>query len=310
MGYRPRSNRASLRRAVVASVALHLVVAGAVVLGVRLTPQGAPRAAAIDTRAGDVVVKMFDEVESIPIAPQPKEPTKPTLSPDPPVEPPAAPVEPPKTPTTKPQPEPARTPHATAVPHALPPDVLNRIRQPRATSLRPPTPTHDPNVKPAANTNAKPPSSTQPIHGAFTRAQSVVYVLDSSGSMGEFGKFAVARAALVTTLRLQPGEVRFQVIAYNTTARPLLPGGCVPASPANVAAAESALAELSAAGRSNHVEAIRRATALRPDVIVILTDAGDLSASAIKPALSAGGKPVVCVARVTANGVSEPRELK
>ena len=197
-----------------------------------------------------------------------------------------------------------------AVPHALSPDVLNRIRQPRATSFRPPTPVTDPNVKPAANTNAAP-AQARPIHGALRRAQTVVYVLDCSGSMGEFGKFATARAALVATLRLQPGEVRFQVVAYNTTARLLLAGGCVPATAANVTAAETALAELSAAGRSNHAEAVRRAAALRPDVIVIVTDAEELSASAFKPALAAAGKSVVvCVAKVAGDGVGEPRELK
>jgi hypothetical protein len=309
MGYRPRSNRTGLRRAVVASVGLHLLIALALVLAVRFTPPAAPQATKVNTRADDVAVKMFAEVESIPITVEPIAPMKPP--PDPPVEPPTTSVDPPKTPTPVPQPEPTRTPRATAVPHALTPDVLNRIRQPRATSLRPPTPMTDPNVRPTASTNAKPPTLARPIHGAFPRAQTIVYVLDCSGSMGEFGKFATARAALVATLRLQPGEVRFQVVAYNTTARPLLAGGCVPATAANITAAETALAELSAAGRSNHAEAVRRAAVLRPDVIVIVTDAEELSASAFKPALAAAGKPVVvCVAKVTGDGVGEPRELK
>jgi hypothetical protein len=129
--------------------------------------------------------------------------------------------------------------------------------------------------------------------------------------MGAFGKLDAARAALVATLRRQPGEVRFQVIAYNSTARAVLPGGCVAAGGANVSAAESGLGGLTAAGRSNHAQGVRAAAELRPDVIVLLTDADDLTAAQFRPALAAAGKPVaVCVARVTADGVAAPRELK
>jgi Mg-chelatase subunit ChlD len=141
--------------------------------------------------------------------------------------------------------------------------------------------------------------------------QCIVYVLDCSGSMGEFGKLTLARAALVRTLRQQPGEVRFQVLAYNSTARQLLAGGCLAATPANIASTETALASLKSTGRSNHVEAVRVAVALRPDVIVLLTDAEDLTAVSFKAVLAGAGKPVpVCVARVSAEGIGAPRELK
>jgi Mg-chelatase subunit ChlD len=141
--------------------------------------------------------------------------------------------------------------------------------------------------------------------------QRIVYILDCSGSMGEFGKLAAARAALTATLRRQSAEVRFQVIAYNSTARSLFPGECVVATGANIARAEERLADLNAAGRSNHAEAVRLAANLRPDVIVLLTDADDLSAAQFKPAFAAAGKSVpVCVAKVTAEGVGTPRELR
>jgi hypothetical protein len=294
MGHRPRSDRRGLRRAVAASVGLHLAIALAVVVAVRSRSE-VKQPHGIDTRADDVAIKMSADERAIPIAfeptkPPPKPPTKP------PVEPPAAP-----------QPEPARTPHATAVPTALSADVLNVIRRPTATALRPPSPMADPNVKPAVATLAA------PIHGAMKAGQSVVYVLDCSGSMGEFGKLLVARAALVATLHRQPAEVRFQVVAYNTTARALLPGALVPASAANLAAADAEVAKLSSVGRSNHAEAVRLAASLRPDAIVLLTDADELSAASFKVALAAAGagKAVpVWVAKVTGEGVAAPRELK
>jgi hypothetical protein len=291
MGHRPRSDRRGLRRAIAASVGLHLLIALAVVLAVRSTPETIERHG-IDTRADDVAVIMSADERSIPIT---FEATKP-----PPAEPPA---EPPAAPPALSQAEPARTPHATAVPNALTADILNRIRRP--TAHRPPSPTSDPNVKPAGATPAP------PIHGAMTPGKTVVYVLDCSGSMGEFGKLAVARAALAATLRQQPGEVRFQVVAYNTTARALLPGACVPASAANRDAAEGELAKLVAVGRSNHAEAVRLALTLRPDIVVLLTDAEELSAASFKIAFAGVGKPVpVFVAKVTGAGVAEPRELK
>jgi hypothetical protein len=131
--------------------------------------------------------------------------------------------------------------------------------------------------------------------------------------MGAAGKLDRARAALRATLRQQPATVRFQVIAYAGTATPLLVtnGTALPASAANVRTAVEKLAPLEARGRSNHLDAIRAALAFRPDVIVLLTDADDLGAVALKPLLGAAPRPVpVCVGQVTAERVQRPRELK
>jgi hypothetical protein len=129
--------------------------------------------------------------------------------------------------------------------------------------------------------------------------------------MGEFGKFAAARAALAATLRRQPESVRFQVIVYAGAVKLVLPGGCLPATAENIAEAEARLAALRPSGPSNHAEAVRRAAALRPDVILLLTDADDLSANKLKPVPAAGGKPVpLFVALVAAEGVGNPRELR
>jgi hypothetical protein len=277
-----------LRRAVAASVVIHAALAVALILSLR-SAEPTPVAPGLDTRIRDVDVAMFDEERSVTIAERIEPPTPQQPTPEPP-------------PSAPPPPEPApgsRPPVAPVVPNALSADVIAMIRRPAAVT--------DPNVKPAAHTAP----AARPIHGAMRAGQTVVYVLDCSGSMGEFGKFDAARAALVATLRRQPEAVRFQVIAYNSTARPLVPGGCAAASAENIARAEAALAGLKAAGRSNHAEAVRSGAALRPDVILILTDADDLHITALKPALAVAGKPVVvCVAKATADGVGEPKEVR
>lgn len=184
---------------------------------------------------------------------------------------------------------------ARAIPNVLPSELVALIRKPGS-----------PLAKPQA---AGGPAA---IHGAFAPGQVVVYVLDCSGSMGAGGKFDAARAALVATLQQQPATVRFQVIVYAGGAKALLASdGALPATEANVRAAAEKLAALDARGASNHREALRAAVAFRPDVILLLTDADDLSAAALKPVLAAAQKPVsLCVGLVAADGVRGVRELK
>ena len=141
----------------------------------------------------------------------------------------------------------------------------------------------------------------------------VVYVLDCSGSMGAAGKFDMARAALAATLKQQPATVRFQIIVYAGNAALLLVSGNdgLFASEANVRAAAAKLAALSARGKSNHLAAVSTALRFRPDLLLILTDADELTAAMFRPVLAAAAKPVVLwVGHVTADGVQRPRELK
>jgi hypothetical protein len=293
MGHHPRSQRTGLRRAVVGSVVIHVAAA---VVGILLiqSRQPATRASGtvVDTHADAVTVRLFPEEVAVagPVAiEQPRaEPPQPE---PPPPEPPASPPPAATADTTG-----ARPPLANVVPQPLSTDVMEFIRRPR-------NPVTDPNVRPAAALAAP------PLHGAMKPGQTIVYALDCSGSMGEFGKFAAARDALVATLRRQPGQVRFQVICYNSTARAVLPGGCVAATAAYIAAAEAGLATLSPSGRSNHAEAVRTAANLRPDVILLLTDAQDLSAAKLRPAPAGAGTPV-WVARVAADRVGPPGELR
>jgi hypothetical protein len=132
--------------------------------------------------------------------------------------------------------------------------------------------------------------------------------------MGEYGKFDRARRALVATLKKQPETVRFQVVVYANIAIQPLPApanGCVAATAENVERMERALQTFQAAGRSNHVEGLKAAVELKPDVVLILTDAEDLSAAKFRGVLRQASKPVtVCVTPVGAEGVGGPREVK
>jgi hypothetical protein len=140
-----------------------------------------------------------------------------------------------------------------------------------------------------------------------------VYVLDASGSMGEWGKLDRAKRALVAALRRQPETVRFQVVVYAGAAELPLPapvGGMVHATPTNVERIGPMLRVVTAAGRSNHAAGLRKALELRPDYVLVLTDADDLAAS-LRTVLPRGGKPVVvCAAKVTAEGVADPVPLR
>lgn len=294
-----RANRAAFRRAVWASVALHAVAAVALVTLVLRDERPAVEVG-IDTRAEASVRMSLPEVEVDVKVADPPLAAVPEVVPAPPQ---AAKPEPQSTQFPSP-PEPA-TPQVAArpAPQFLPPEILARIR---LTSGNP-SPKIDTGVHQAAATSV--PVTTPAIHGPLGAGQTVVYVLDGSGSMGAAGKFDAARRALVSTLKAQPPTVRFQVIVYTGTAYPLLAGNgtAIPATESNIRLATDALAKLEPRGTSNHLGAVRAALAFRPDVILMLTDADDLSATALK----AVAKSVpLYVGRVTAAGVQSPQELK
>jgi hypothetical protein len=110
--------------------------------------------------------------------------------------------------------------------------------------------------------------------------QSVVYVIDRSASMGLGDGLAAARAELLASLRQLPASARFQVVCYSRDADVLRIAGrsdLVPATPDNVRETAQLLDHARAGGSTNHVQALRRALALEPDVIFLVTDAADLS---------------------------------
>ena len=277
-----RTDRTAFRRAILASAVLHLALVGLIVLAVRSRPEPIPGTTRIETR-GDVVVRMFDAGPTIDfLAPVP---TAPDPSDEPPgVEPHAAPLS-----------EIGRTPHATISPRALSAETLAVIGRSVASSR-------------IAGTS-RPVSA---LHGAMRASQSIVYILDCSGSMGEHGKLARARAALLATLRVQPKGVRVQVIVYDSTARALFPGlTCVSLTAGTIETTEVSLRARGAMGRSNHFEALRAAIPFRPDAILLLTDADGLNRNQLRAVLAQLEKPTyICLSRVTASSVEPPHELR
>jgi hypothetical protein len=304
--------RRSFRRAVALSVLLHVALAALLVVCLKQTPQPSP---ALDTRTeGEARLSMrfLDEpTVEMAVAPAPKpEAVPPPMEPKREVDAPA---------TSGPP-----LAQTTPIPRTLPPELLAILKRPSPVGGEvvdvniTPTAMVDVN-SPVAHAHGSPmpaPGSpqTQPIHGPLPDAKSIVYVLDASGSMGEWGKLAKARKALVATLRAQSPVARFQVVVYNGTARALLPtanGGCVRASAENVRLAEEKLAAVEPVGRSDHAAGLRMAMNFRPDFVLILTDADDLAAAKLRGVLTQAARPaIVCVGMVTADGVGVPREWK
>ena len=110
------------------------------------------------------------------------------------------------------------------------------------------------------------------------RGQRLVYVVDSSSSMGKKGALARACQELQQSIRRLPPTARFQVIVYNDTAHFLLrhTSGWLEPTPANIQQVVEALGRQLPEGRTDHEPALRKAFLLDPDVVFFLTDADDL----------------------------------
>jgi hypothetical protein len=112
-----------------------------------------------------------------------------------------------------------------------------------------------------------------------TQARRVVYVIDRSASMGPGGLLAAAVGELCASLERLPTATRFQIVVYHDQPELLLAGRAelVAASLDNTARAARLLKELRAEGGTNHLQALRLALSLAPEVVYLLTDADDLS---------------------------------
>jgi len=112
-------------------------------------------------------------------------------------------------------------------------------------------------------------------------AKKIVYVIDSSMSMGLNGAFNRARAELLANLQQLPADVQFQVLAYNHLEPHCLvqPEHLQFAQPAIVTQFVQALSDrdLLPAGKTNHVAALKHALFLNPDAIYWVTDGDDFS---------------------------------
>lgn len=121
--------------------------------------------------------------------------------------------------------------------------------------------------------------------GQGISARSVVYVIDRSLSMGPTGALARARTELLASLYALHRGVKFQVIFYTTSAETLLasrPNEMLTANTETVQQLESMLAGIHAQDGTDHVKALRCALAYRPDLILLVTDADDLTAAQVE----------------------------
>jgi hypothetical protein len=118
--------------------------------------------------------------------------------------------------------------------------------------------------------------------------------------MGLDGALGVAREEVLASLaRLRPGTL-FQVIPYNREAEPMVIGGraaLVPLDPTTYEQAKETLMVLPPRGSTDHVKALQRGVALRPDVLFLLTDADDMTAKdvAAVTAFNQGGTAIHAV---------------
>ncbi len=184
-----------------------------------------------------------------------------------------------------PEPYPVRVPVAPTVPAAVPPEQqgAGERRAPRPTGPGVREQSHEPGAA-SAGTAAKTARNGTTFFQVETQAETLVYLIDRSSSMGLHGALATARQQLIASLEQLPATARFQVIVYNRTAEPLLAGqpDLMTASPENRQRVALQLSTLTAEGGTDHLPALRRALALHPDVVFFLTDADDLTAEHLR----------------------------
>ena len=132
-----------------------------------------------------------------------------------------------------------------------------------------------------------------------TRAKSVVYVIDRSVSMGPNGGLVKAKQELLASLQRMPAESRFQIIIFNRSAEMLSldsTSGLIPATNENKQQAIKFLASIQPEGGTLPVPALKRALALKPEVIFFLSDGGDWTDRQIQEVISVNrGRAVIHV---------------
>jgi hypothetical protein len=116
-------------------------------------------------------------------------------------------------------------------------------------------------------------SETQ-VFGVTARGSSFVYVFDRSLSMQGPALVAAKRELLGSLSHLKPVQ-QFQIIFYNEKPKIMPPGPLLFADDNGRRQAESFIGSITAAGGTDHVQALELAIRLQPDVIFLLTDADE-----------------------------------
>jgi hypothetical protein len=128
--------------------------------------------------------------------------------------------------------------------------------------------------------------------------------------MGLSGGLRRARAELREALRALPPDAWFQVLFYNRGVEPALPagaGGMLRADPATIGQALARIEEVPASGGTSHLPALQAALWLRPEAVVLITDADDLSPADVQSITRINaGRSRIHVAEVTRPGKASP----
>jgi hypothetical protein len=112
------------------------------------------------------------------------------------------------------------------------------------------------------------------------RGGKFVYVLDRSVSMSEYNAIRVAKHQLMQSLEGLTVDQQFQIVFYNNKPEVLRLGNdsgenLVRASDINRTLAGQFIAGITPESSTSHLAAIERGLAFRPDVLFLLTDAGE-----------------------------------
>ena len=149
--------------------------------------------------------------------------------------------------------------------------------------------------------------------GVGVPARSVVFVIDRSISMGLNGGLDAAKRELHGGLEGLPATTRFQVLLYNRTIE-ALPSPDRDRLLANTETTRREVLRLvdrtPAQGGTDHVTAIRQAISLRPEAILIVTDADDLKPDQVRDLTRLNGGRTVIHALQWSQGLGANEQLK
>lgn len=138
------------------------------------------------------------------------------------------------------------------------------------------------------------------VFGVVGRGTSFLYVFDRSLSMKGAALAAAKRELLASAGRLEEVH-QFQIVFYNETARMMQPPKMVFGGQNGLRQAESFVTGVTASGGTDHVQALKLALRMNPDVVFFLTDADEpqLSPNELKDIQRRGNGAVINVIEFT-----------
>jgi hypothetical protein len=142
-------------------------------------------------------------------------------------------------------------------------------------------------------------------------ATSVVYVIDRSVSMGPSGGLVRAKQEVIASLRRMPDQTLFQIILFNRSVEMIPPGsmtGWLTATDENKQKVADFLKSIEPEGGTLPVPALKRALALKPEVIFFLSDGGDWTDRQVQEVTTINrGHTVIHVVNLEGSERDQPR---